>query len=73
MIPILGNGILINGFSYVLWLKGLSYAKASFVAPFVFLTPILAAILIVVFFKETFLPIYIWGFILVVSAGLISE
>jgi len=73
LIPILGNGILINGFSYVLWLKGLSYAKASFVAPFVFLTPILAAILIVVFFQETFLPIYLLGLILVVSGGFVSK
>lgn len=70
LIPILGNGILINGFSYVLWLKGLSYAKASFVAPFVFLTPILAAILIVVFFQEAFLPIYLLGLALVVGGGL---
>ena len=72
VIPILGNGILINGFSYILWLKGLSYAKASSTAPLVFLTPILAAILIVVFFKEAFLPIYLVGLILVVAGGLIS-
>ena len=72
LIPILGNGILINGFSYILWLKGLSYTKASSTAPLVFLTPILAAILIVLFFKETFLPIYLIGLTLVVLAGLIS-
>ncbi|MEK7553649.1 MAG: DMT family transporter [Patescibacteria group bacterium] len=73
LIPILGNGIFINGFSYILWLKGLSYAKASFVAPFVFLTPILAAILIVLFFQEIFLPVYLLGLILVISAGLVSK
>ncbi len=73
LIPILGNGILINGFSYILWLRGLSYAKASFLAPFVFLTPILAAILIVLFFHEVFLPVYILGLILVISAGLVSK
>lgn len=67
------NGILINGFSYVLWLKGLSYAKASFIAPFVFLTPILATILIIFFFHEIFLPIYAVGLLLVVLAGLISR
>lgn len=72
IIPILGNGILINGFSYVLWLKGLSYAKASSTAPLVFITPILAAILIVIFFKEAFLPVYLIGLMLVVVAGLIS-
>ncbi len=73
MTPILGNGIFINGLSYVLWLRGLSYAKASFVAPFIFLTPILAAILIVIFFQEAFLPIYILGLGLIVSAGLVSK
>jgi len=73
LIPILGNGILINGFSYILWLRGLSFAKASFLAPFVFLTPILAAILIVLFFQEVFLPVYILGLILVISAGLVSK
>lgn len=73
LIPILGNGIFINGFSYILWLKGLSYAKASFIAPFVFLTPILAAILIVLFFQEIFLPVYLFGLILVVFAGLVSK
>jgi len=73
LIPILGNGILINGFSYILWLRGLSFAIASFLAPFVFLTPILAAILIVLFFQEVFLPVYILGLILVISAGLVSK
>lgn len=73
LMPILGNGIFINGFSYILWLKGLSHAKASFVAPFVFLTPVLAAILIVLFFQEAFLPVYLLGLALVVSAGLVSK
>ena len=73
IIPILGNGILINGFSYILWLKGLSHAKASSTAPLVFITPILAAILIVIFFKEAFLPVYLIGLALVVVAGLISR
>ncbi|MEK7187614.1 MAG: DMT family transporter [Patescibacteria group bacterium] len=72
LIPILGNGILINGFSYVLWLKGLKYADASFAAPFVFLTPILAAILVVIFFNEVFLPVYFVGLLLVIGAGLIT-
>ncbi len=73
LISIAVNGILINGFSYILWLKGLSYAKASFIAPFVFLTPILATILIVFFFHEIFLPVYVFGLLLVVLAGLISR
>ncbi|MFA6428398.1 MAG: DMT family transporter [Candidatus Buchananbacteria bacterium] len=70
---ILVNGIFINGFSYVLWLKGLSYAKTSFIAPLLFLTPILAAVLIVIFFHEALLPVYFLGLILVLTAGLISK
>ncbi len=73
LIPILGNGIFINGLSYVLWLKSLSYAKASFIAPFVFLAPVLAAILIVLFFHEIFLPVYIVGLFLVICAGIIQN
>ena len=73
LIPILSNGIFINGFFYIFWLKGLSYAKASFVAPFVFTTPIFAAILIILFFQEAFLPVYFFGLILVIFAGLVSK
>ncbi len=71
-IPILVNGIFINGFSYILWLKALAYGKASFVAPFVFLTPVLAAILIVLFFGEAFLSVYAIGLGLTIVAGLIT-
>lgn len=70
---ILINGVLINGFSYIFWLKGLSYAKASFIAPFVFITPIFASILIVLFFHESFLWIYFVGLILVIFSGLFSK
>ena len=42
LIPILVNGLFVNGFSYIFWLKALKVAEASFVAPFVFLTPVLA-------------------------------
>ena len=73
IIPIIVNGALINGLSYVLWLRGLSFAKASLTAPLVFITPILAAVLIVIFFKEQFLPVYIVGLLCVVIAGLISR
>ncbi len=73
LIPIFANGVFVNGFSYILWLLGLSYAKASFVAPLVFLTPILAAIWVVVFFHEAFLPAYFTGLALVVCAGLVAK
>lgn len=73
LVPILINGVLINGLSYIFWLKALSHAKASFVAPFVFLTPVLAAVLVILFFHEIFLPVYFVGMGLVVTAGLTSQ
>lgn len=73
LIPILSNGIFINGLSYVFWLKALQKAKASFLAPFIFLVPIIGSLLIVAIFHETFLPIYGLGLVLVVLAGLISR
>lgn len=72
-VPILINGVLINGLSYIFWLKALSYSKASFVAPFVFLTPVLAAVLVILFFHEIFLPVYLVGMGLVIIAGLVSQ
>jgi len=73
LVPILINGVLINGLSYIFWLKALSYAKASFVASFVFLTPVLAAVLVILFFHEIFLPVYLVGMGLVIIAGLVSQ
>lgn len=71
--PLLLNGVLINGVSYILWLKALSYANASFVAQFVFLTPVIASLLIVMFFQEVFTPIYLLGMCLVIGAGIIAQ
>ncbi len=73
LVPLIINGVIINGLSYIFWLKALSYSKASFIAPFVFLTPILASLLVILFFKETFLPVYFVGMGLVILSGLISQ
>jgi drug/metabolite transporter (DMT)-like permease len=43
MASVLVNGILVNGLSYVWWHKALRAAPVSFVAPWVALTPLLAA------------------------------
>ena len=67
------NGALINGFSYILWILALKYGKASFVAPFVFLTPVLAAFLIVICFNEPLLPVHFVSLIMVIIAGLLSR
>ncbi|MEK7523688.1 MAG: DMT family transporter [Patescibacteria group bacterium] len=72
-IPILVNGLLVNGFSYILWIKALKSAEASFVAPFVFLTPVLAAFYLIVFFSEPLLPIYGLGLLSVIMSGLLNR
>lgn len=73
IIPILVNGIFVNGFSYIFWIKALKNAKASFIAPFVFLTPVLAAFYLIVFFKEPLLPVYGFGLIAVIIGGLLNN
>jgi drug/metabolite transporter (DMT)-like permease len=67
------NGALINGLSYVFWILALKYRNASFVAPFVFLTPVIAAFLIVFFFSEPLIPAYFISLAMVVIAGLLSK
>ena len=69
---ILANGILVNGFSYVAWIAALKRTEASRLAPLVFLSPVLAAILLVVFFGEPFLPATAIGLVLVIAAGLLG-
>ncbi len=71
--PILLNGVLVNGFSYVLWLAALRRAEASYLAPFIFLTPILSALYLVLFFNEPVLLVYGVGLALVVASGLVNS
>ena len=71
--PILVNGIFVNGISYIFWIKALKIGKASFIAPFVFLTPVISTILLILFFKEPFQLIYVIGMILVISGGLVTK
>lgn len=73
IIPILVNGIFVNGFSYTFWIKALKNAKASFIAPFIFLTPVLAAFYLIIFFKEPFLPVYGFGLVAVIIGGLLNN
>jgi len=70
ILPILINGVFVNGLSYIFWIKALKAGKASFIAPFVFLTPVISTILIVVIFNESFHLVYIIGIILVLLGGL---
>jgi drug/metabolite transporter (DMT)-like permease len=70
--PILINGLLVNGISYLFWIKALKNAKASFLAPFIFLTPIISSIYLVILFKEVFLPVYLVGMALVIIGGILG-
>lgn len=73
LIAVLVNGAFINGLSYILWLKALQHGKASFVAPLVFFTPVLSAFLIILFFGEPLIPVYLLGLVAVIGAGIISR
>jgi drug/metabolite transporter (DMT)-like permease len=73
LIPIFANGLFVNGFSYIFWIKALKEAEASFVAPFVFLTPILSALYLIIFFREPLLPIYVLGLLAVIVGGLLNK
>lgn len=72
-LPIVINGIFVNGISYIFWIGALKTAKASFVAPFVFLTPVISTLLLFFFFKEPFQLVYIIGMISVILGGLINK
>lgn len=71
--PVLVNGVLVNGFSYVFWLIALRSAEASYLAPFTFITPVLSAITLVVFFREPFVVAYGIGLACIVAGGLVNS
>ncbi|TKG89581.1 DMT family transporter [Puteibacter caeruleilacunae] len=73
IIPILLNGVLVNGISYIFWIKALKFGNASFVAPFVFFTPVLSTLILIVFFKEAFHMIYLIGMLMVIMGGLVNR
>ena len=71
--PILLNGLLLNGFSYLFWLNALKLAEASYLAPFVFITPVLSAIYLIILFDEPVEFAYAIGLVCVVIAGLVNS
>lgn len=71
--PILLNGIFLNGFSYLLWIKALQLTKASYLAPFIFITPVVSAFYLILFFDENVSIYYLIGLVCVVLAGLINS
>lgn len=72
LIPILINGLFVNGLSYIFWIRALKIGESSFIAPFVFLTPVLSSIFLIIFFKETFYTAYLLGMISVIIGGLLN-
>lgn len=72
-ISILINGAFINGISYLFWIKGLQIFHASKVAPYLFITPILSAFFLILFFDEEILSIYFVGLFFVVLSGLVNS
>lgn len=72
-ISILINGAFINGVSYLFWIKGLQAFDASKVAPYLFITPVLAAFFLILFFDEPILTVYFVGLFFVVLSGLINS
>jgi drug/metabolite transporter (DMT)-like permease len=71
--PVLLNGIIVNGFSYLLWIKALKKTEASYLAPFTFLTPVLSAIYLLIFFNEPFTSANLIGLACIVASGLINS
>lgn len=66
------NGLLLNGFSYLFWIKALKLTQASYLAPYVFITPVLSAIYLVVLFDEPIYSAYFIGLGFVVISGVIN-
>ncbi len=71
--PILLNGVLVNGFSYIFWIMALKRVDASSLASLVFLTPVLAAVNLILFFGETFLWIYAVGLFLILFGSYLAR
>ncbi len=72
IVPILLNGVLVNGYSYIFWKKALQTTEASYLAPFTYIAPILSAIYLVLFFDEPFLMAYGVGLMLIIAGGLVN-
>lgn len=72
-VPILINGIFVNGISYMFWIKALKLGNTSFIASYVFLTPILSTLFLIIFFDEPFQLVYIAGMASVIIGGIINS
>jgi drug/metabolite transporter (DMT)-like permease len=67
------NGVFLNGISYLFWIKALQNADASFVAPFIFITPVLSASFLIAVFDEPILSVYFVGLLLIILSGVANS
>ena len=72
LIYILINGIFLNGITYIFWLNALKLEEGTFLAPFIFITPILSMFYLSIFFDDEFLLIYFIALILIIASALIN-
>lgn len=70
-LPLGLNGALINGLSYLLWIKALNQAQASRIAPLVYLAPVLSVCWISLWFDEAFKTIYLVAITLAIASGVL--
>ena len=73
IVPVVLNGLFINGISYSLWLFALRSTEASYLAPFTFITPALSALYLVVFFNEPLTTALLIGLLCIVAGGLVNS
>jgi len=73
LLPVLLNGIIVNGFSYLIWITALKTTEASFLAPFTFFTPVLSAVYLLLFFNEPFYVANLIGLACIVVGGLVNS
>ncbi len=73
ILPVLLNGVLVNGISYIFWVIALQLTEASYLAPFIFISPILSAIYLVLFFGEPFILAYGIGLLCIIAGGLLNS
>ena len=70
LLPIIFNGIFINGVSYIFWIIALKSISVTSAAVFVFFTPIISLIWIIILFNEQFYLSYVIGGSIVLLSSL---
>lgn len=72
LLPVLVNGVLVNGISYYFWVLALRSTKAEHLSLLTFVTPLISVMYLMIFANEPFLPIYLLAFGLITASGVTS-